>query len=103
MHPILYSRSPFSLSTLLSLGGKNSLGFTVAADLQQMLAAACELCCFPVSPRLSLLPDFCLHLLQPACLGSSSLRWGLWESGRRAFSHPRRDAALELRWLQGLG
>lgn len=66
MHPILYSGSPFSLSTLLGLRGKSSLGFTVAADLQQMLAAACELCHFPVSPRLSLHPDFCLFA--PACL-----------------------------------
>lgn len=61
------------------LGGKNSLGFTIAADSQQMLAAARELCRFPVSPRLSLLPNFFLHLLQLACPRSSSPRCGLGE------------------------
>lgn len=67
-HPVLSSGYPCPLSTLLSEGEINSLGFRVLADSHR---CGCELCHLP---QAVLIPDFCLPLLQPPCPGSGSRR-----------------------------
>lgn len=68
-HPVLSSASSSPLSTLLSV--------LALGSLQIVSRCGCELC---------LPPSFCLPLLQPPCLGSSSPSWGPGGSRRSIFT-----------------